>query len=168
MSKVHIFKQYKGKCIKMSFDIEDFIKFNDGCLSPGYQKNKDYYAVYWRGTRVYNILLNPPKGLYADHIDRNPLNNCKDNLRLATFAQNQANKGPEKGKKVPYKGVSLFTPHPTRNDGRKNKYNANISVNGTLYYKSFATAKEAALWYNEQALKHYGEFAYLNVIEEET
>src|SRR5687767_6641682 len=53
--------------------------------------------------RLHRLLLDPPRGLIVDHINRNPLDNRRCNLRLVTSSQSHANRGPGKHRK--YKGV---------------------------------------------------------------
>lgn len=40
------------------------------------------------------VIGKPGKGFCVDHIDRNPLNNQKDNLRVVSFSVNNSNKMP--------------------------------------------------------------------------
>lgn len=49
-------------------------------------------------------LIDAPKGLHVDHINRDTLDNRRCNLRLVTHSQNQANTVAKAGR---YKGVSL-------------------------------------------------------------
>jgi len=94
-----------------------------------------------------------------DHIDRDKLNNTRDNLRPATYQQNNRNTGKKKSSSSKYKGVHW--------NKRRNRWMARLCIN----YKSitlgqFLTEAEAALAYNRAAIAHFGEFAYLNTIED--
>jgi hypothetical protein len=89
-----------------------------------------------------------------DHINGNGLDNQRHNLRLATHAQNMANR---KSKKK-YKGVRIDTHRKTI------KYRVELQHEGKSYRQSFKTEIEAAKAYNEMALKYHGEFANLNII----
>jgi AP2-like factor (euAP2 lineage) len=98
------------------------------------------------------------KNLQIDHIDRNPLNNQKSNLRLATASQNQANTKKRKRDRLwssQYKGVRL--------DKRSKKYVVSIQCNHKrMFVYSFCEEKDAAMAYDILATKYFGEFAYLN------
>lgn len=93
--------------------------------------------------------------MVVDHIDRNPLNNRRSNLRLITHAQNLANSVPRKGRK--YKGVFA----------RDKKWEAKLMVNMKLHRLgcTFPTAEDAARAYNEAAIRLIGPTAWLNPVE---
>lgn len=87
-----------------------------------------------------------------DHINRNPLDNRRGNLRIATRSQNGANTKLNANNTSGYKGVSFH-----KGNG---KWQAQIKVNQhkkALGY--FNTPEEASDAYREAALEHFGEFA---------
>ena len=45
----------------------------------------------YKGLYMHRLIMGQPLGLEVDHIDRDGLNNRRDNLRLATHMQNQVN-----------------------------------------------------------------------------
>jgi hypothetical protein len=105
---------------------------------------------------MYELFIGPiPEGMLVDHKDRDSLNNTLTNLRLATYSQNNANRGPVK-KGTKYKGVSRHSINP-------NKWVAQIKHNKkAINLGSYATEEEAAEAYNKAAKKLQGEFAYTN------
>lgn len=111
----------------------------------------------------YAVLDIPPtKGFEIDHIDGNPLNNQKNNLRLVTRQQNSANHFKStKAFSSKYKGV-----HNMCNYYKKKIYKywiANICVNyKTIYLGIFKNEKQAAKAYNKAAKKYFGEYARIN------
>ena len=64
-----------------------------------------------------------------DHRDRNPLNNQRSNLRVATHSQNGHNRGTQKNSKTGVKGVSF--------NKEKGKYRAQITVEGRYYFLGY-------------------------------
>jgi hypothetical protein len=87
----------------------------------------------------------------GDHINKDTLNNRRDNLRIASVEENQRNRGAYKNNTSGFKGVSL---HP---DGA---YTAHITYDKKKHYLgSFKTAEEAYAAYCAAAKEHHGEFA---------
>lgn len=90
-----------------------------------------------------------------DHRDRNKLNNRIENLRPCTSSQNKGNIQLLPTNTSGYRGVSL--------NSRSQKWHAQIKIHGNqTYLGRFDTPEEAALVYNEAAIEHFGEFAFLN------
>ena len=91
----------------------------------------------YRGRLLHLDVLNPPEGLEVDHIDRNPRNNRRENLRLATHAENHQNKGCYPNKRSRYRGVSF--------DRARSKWIAKHKLNGKTYNLGrFHSEEEAA------------------------
>ena len=110
---------------------------------------------------MHRIINNTPDGFQTDHINNNPLDNRKENLRTVTGNQNKYNKSKYKKRKTDskYKGV-IF-------DSKTQKYVAYIQKNKKRksigYYK---TEEEAATAYNNYAILLFGEYANLNEVVE--
>lgn len=97
------------------------------------------------------------KGL-IDHKDRNSLNNQFENLRPATYSQNNANKGLQRNNTSGYKGVSYHK--------RSGKFRVMIAVQKhATYLGTFLNPEEAAKAYDRAAKRLFGEFAVLNFPE---
>jgi hypothetical protein len=77
------------------------------------------------------------------------------NLRLANNHQNGCNRAKQRNNSSGYKGVYK----------NKQKWRAKLQLKGrTIHLGSYASLQQAALVYNQAALKHFGEFAHLNQI----
>lgn len=96
------------------------------------------------------------KDIEVDHIDGNPLNNKRNNLRVCTHSQNMKNIKPyTKRKSSLYKGVTY--------NKASNKWMASIHSNcDRIYLGLYVTEKMAAVAYNNAARLYHGEFANLN------
>ena len=93
----------------------------------------------------------------VDHVNHDKLDNRRDNLRICSAAENLRNQTSKKR----YKGVFLLA------GKRKKKWQSIIIFNRERHYLgTFATQEEAAMAYNAAAVKFFGEFACLNIIDE--
>ena len=112
--------------------------------------------------RMHRQLLNAPEGILVDHINRSGLDNRLENLRLCDKSKNAMNSekilDTIKGKSSSiYKGVYWAKD--------RNKWRATIRVSGkNIHIGSFDNEIEAAKAYNDYAIKHFEEFAFLNDI----
>jgi hypothetical protein len=122
----------------------------------GYWRVKINYIAYSVHRIIYYMTTGTEPGeKMIDHIEQR-----SDNFktRLATNAQNQANKKKISGCSSKYKGVSYYPQH--------NKFKVGIMVDGnTIHLGYFINEIEAAKAYNEAAAKYFGEYALLNTIE---
>lgn len=89
---------------------------------------------------------------FIDHIDRDPSNNCIENLREATNSQNQANSKLHAKNSSGYRGVSW---HKTAK-----KWEARASINKKQKYLGcFDTAEEAHQACKLAVQNYFGEYA---------
>lgn len=107
---------------------------------------------------LHTFIYGDTENKVIDHKNRDGLDNRKENLRLATVAQNCRN---SKGfGSVLYKGVSKNSSSKIR------PFSAAITIqNKTFRLGSFSTAEDAAKTYDRKAKELFGEFAYLNFPE---
>lgn len=93
----------------------------------------------------------------VDHIDVNKLNDRIGNLREADRSQQNANRNAVPTSTSKYLGVVW--------DKSRNKWKSSIGVNKrTLFIGRYENEHHAALAYNREAIRHYGEFANPNII----
>ena len=105
---------------------------------------------------MHRVIMNPPKHMIVDHINRNPLDNRRANLRLSTPQQNSWNRScPRNSKGSKYTGVSLDR------DGQK--WRVRIVIDGeSRFLGYYDDEKAAAMAFDKAARKHRGHFAFQN------
>ncbi|MEC0328736.1 HNH endonuclease [Paenibacillus macerans] len=110
---------------------------------------------------MHRYLTDAPKGTVVDHINGNKLDNRRENLRIVSQTENQANRhSPNRNNTTGYRGVSWHK--------AARKYEAGTNFGGQRQFLGlFDTAKEAARAYNAKTLELFGEYARLNVIPDE-
>jgi hypothetical protein len=107
---------------------------------------------------MHRFIMKPEKGMVIDHLDGNPLNNQKSNLRICTHADNMRNSKIPINNTSGFKGVSFFK--------KNNTYMSSIRFNDKkIYLGLFIDPIDAAKAYNAAALKYHGEFANINKID---
>lgn len=107
----------------------------------------------------YVLGVNDPK-VFVDHINHNKLDNRKENLRICSKQQNNSNKLKQDGKTSPYKGVHL--------EAKSAKWISQITFNyENIFLGRYDSEIQAAIAYNNAAVKYFGEFALLNNIPPE-
>jgi hypothetical protein len=122
------------------FDLEDYDKIKDYCWYELIGKKDEYHSLCtMKPMERKQIKMHQVLGFDApDHIDRNPLNNRKTNLRTATTSQNMCNRSLFKNNTSGYTGV-----YQRKHDG---KWVAQITIESNqIYVGQFDTKEEAIL-----------------------
>lgn len=120
-----------------------------------------YYAVgsewcesarrYRRVPMTHAIVGKPPARMVVDHIDGNTLNNCRANLRFATYSQNITNAKLRRDNSSGHRGVRRV-----KSNGR---WQAQIQHAGwTLSLGCFPTFEQAVAMYRDAAIKLRGDY----------
>ena len=92
--------------------------------------------------RMHNEIIGTQKNKETDHINRNKLDNRKDNLRIVTRSENSLNKDLQKNNTSGYKGISW--------NKKEKKWYSCIKINEKTVslgrYKSIQGAWLARIW----------------------
>jgi|SRR5579859_7458077 len=128
----------------------------------GWYDNGNGYAVCDLSGRrggirilMHRLIMLAPDTATVDHRDGCGLHNWRDNLRLATQSEQNANRPKFRGKSN-FKGVHR------RSDGLKWVAQIRRPNREALNLGSFANVEDAARAYDAAARELYGEFAALN------
>lgn len=122
-------------------------------------RNWNMSGRYVRGTIrkgedifLHRFIFKPPIGMQVDHINCNPLDCRRVNMRLCTCAQNNRNVKRQSINKSGYKGVYW--------DKFRNKWHSQITINyKALFLGRFDKIEDAEKAYRDGAVKYHGEFA---------
>lgn len=105
---------------------------------------------------LHQKLMAAPAGMVIDHLNRNPLDNRRCNLRLATYSQNAMNRRQRRTARGPYKGVWK---HKT------GKWESEVVVGGKRRRLGLYETPEAAkAAYDAEVSKAHGDFALKKVV----
>jgi hypothetical protein len=125
-------------------------------LGPGgrvaaYRKVGQNKGHMSRNLWMHRVILNAPTEAEVDHINGDSLDNRRENLRLATRAQNLRNRRTFKNSKSRYKGVVY------------NPLNGKWKV--IINFGTFDSPEDAAQAYDEAIKKLFGKFAKASLDE---
>lgn len=112
---------------------------------------------------LHRHIMDAKPGEIIDHINGNPLDNRRQNLRLCTHSQNAMNRSKANwpNRKILNHGFKGIIRHSKPN--LKKPWYARIQANGLVFLsRRFEAPHEAARAYDELAKKYHGEFARLN------
>lgn len=84
----------------------------------------------------------PPSEGLVDHINGDPLDNRRENLRIVTYAQNAHNRKDREGGTSRYRGVSWWA--DKRRPHLPGKWRAAVMVNGKLNFLGFFDDEDEA------------------------
>lgn len=142
----YIVAKSKGKEYKIIIDSEDFdkvSKYNWWIKGNNYVYTQTSGRKNRTSTYLHRLIMNTKKGEEVDHINQNPLDNRKSNLRNCTRSQNNMNK----------QGVRGI-------DFNKNRWRSRIKINGKeVGSKLFKTYEEALGYRKLLEVKYFKEFA---------
>lgn len=145
---------------KGSLTLHDFgYAVHKVCTNKKTASGKSYIRIK---TYLHHLVMGKPEeGFEVDHINGNPLDNRKENLRFCTRMQNSHNTRNKAGR---HKGVHYNKKN--ENLSTKKVWTAQITKDYRIHHiGSFTSENEAALAYNEKAKELYGEYARLNTFE---
>lgn len=108
--------------------------------------------IYGKTVRMHHLILGTPKkGLEVDHINRNGMDNRKNNLRFVNRSQNQLNRSPSTKSASQYKGI---------NQRANGKWQSRICIAGKrVQIGTFETESEAADAYKLASNKYWESIA---------
>jgi hypothetical protein len=110
---------------------------------------------------IHRVILQPAPSELVDHINGDPLDNQRANLRLANSHQNHQNRKVKSNSHTGLKGVGWHK--------ERGKYYARIQLQGIRCHLGyFPDAEMAALAYDEAARTLFGEFAHPNYPDRRT
>lgn len=155
-----LFHNSNGNTIdKVVIDAEDIgvLAWRWAVQKQGYARSTSQFCPHRNLHRFIaaNMGLVVGEDQLVDHIDQNPRNNRRNNLRLASYGENAAN-SKTRGSSSGYRGVSRD----------HSIWTALITHDGVMYRLGrFRSKHDAAEAYNEAAARLLGDFAQLNVID---
>lgn len=116
---------------------------------------RDAQGIRRRQTQLmHRVILAAPDGVLVDHQDGDGLNNRRENIRLATDAQNSSNRHLPIGTSK-FLGVCW--------NKKSSKWQASIKKHDrSTYLGMFEKEEDAARAYDAAATRIHGEFACLN------
>lgn len=151
---MHASLQIKGRTVLIDASDAPLVSGRRWNLSRA--KGGSFYVVHWTTqgpVHLHRLIANPPAGKVVDHVNGDPLDNRRCNLRVCSPKENGMSRRRYKKAASQYKGI-------TPRDGG---WRAQISVGGKVkVLGKFKTEIEAARCYDEAAKRFFGDFSCPN------
>lgn len=109
------------------------------CVSAGGYAGRTVYESGGQRTVLLHrelMGLAPGDRREVDHVDRDPLNCRRKNLRVVSHAQNGQNRSAQRGARSKHRGVSWY--------GRYGKWSARVKLDGKHHFGGYFDDEEAA------------------------
>ncbi len=113
---------------------------------------RDGYVRDSNDSAIHREIAGAPAGMVVDHINGDPLDNRRSNLRVCSQQQNLWNGSAHRDGSSGYRGVSRH----------RKGWRVQIQGKDIGFY---ADKHDAALAYNAEAIHRFGDFAKLNVVQ---
>lgn len=115
--------------------------------------NEGYVVSQNKKGRAYlhRALLAAASGTRVDHVNGDPMDNRRANLRLCEAAQNSWNRGATRANRLGVKHVWY--------QAKRKRYCAAITCRGERRFARFKTLAEAADWARRASLELHGQFS---------
>ena len=147
-AEIVLYDKYGNEAARAIIDLEyiDSVKqYKWHLLSSG-------YAYSTKLGLLHRYIVNPSEDMVVDHINRNPLDNRRDNLRVCTQHENIFNTSMQCNNTSGVIGVTW--------DKSRNKWIAQIQINGKNKHLGRYNTKEEAIEARRQAeIEYFGDFA---------
>lgn len=135
-----------------------YLKHFKWCVSRGYAMRGVRENGRNKSIKMHRVIMGVSDSkIEVDHINNNPLDNRRKNLRLCKHSENMGNQVIRKNNTTGFKGVHWYK--------SRRRWMAHITIEGKFknlgYFKDIT---EAAKAYNKAAKKYFGKFANLNKI----
>ena len=144
--------RYDNEVGRTKIDIEDVELFKDKRVC---KDSKDYAICKWDGKqrKAHRIIMGvvEDSSIEVDHINGDPSDNRKCNLRVCTHSENLKNQKLHEDNTSGYSGVNW--------DKNKRRWVAEIIVDGKRIRKRFKTKEEAIAKRKEWEELYFGEYA---------
>jgi hypothetical protein len=159
-------KRGQGLFTKVDDEDYDYLKQFSWSLSPkGYAQayiptkfQSEYNHTSMQMQRMLMLNSITEESQMVDHINRDKLDNRRENLRLCNMSESNCNRG-----NINFKRKQEITSNYKGVWWDKTKWRAAVTVNNKkIYLGRFDNEQDAAIAYNEAAKKYFGEYAYLN------
>ena len=129
---------YDRQCNEVAralIDLDDI----DKCKDIKWHIDAKGYVVNTTIRQIHRYIMDCPDYMVVDHINHNPLDNRKSNLRVCTVNDNQKNMPISSNSKTNLRGISI-------EKNRNKKYRVRLQLNGKTHNKAFYTLEDAFMY----------------------